>query len=513
MRRNLLKSKEEILSPKLTDFVEFSDKDSNKPTELTAVDTETFKFKFCPPLIAHVLMAIKEINNAPEELSIQAILGTINFATHSLYDVDPEFFGGKKIPITEYFVGLAPTAGMKSTLYGMLEKGISRFEDDEKIRYNNEMQQYKLAKAIYKREYEKLEKQMTPEDMQDKQRFDSLIQSLGIEPKHPISPYYRLTTGTRNGLLDFLGNVPFGGMSSSEAGEFFNGHAFQDGKNNSKGVEMITTLTNFWDGNPVEKNTGMERYRLYNRRFMMLFLLQLATAKDWLGNRLYSDQGFVHRLLITHCDYWEVPDLDRNRLPQIRKSQEKLNVFHERIYELLKRDHNFKIDSNLELELPIIRMSDDAIDLLSKFNNSVKREQMTTYVDWVGFVGRIYEHSVRLSAMIAIFDGKHRVEKEHAQFGIELAYFYLDQRMTLDLGANSKYENQVSVAERLTNDILLHIGNGKVIDKNWLNKSSPMYYRGLSKDERHKILEEINSRGRLVIVKEDNKTVVKVAEK
>jgi hypothetical protein len=257
----------------------------------------------------------------------------------------------------------------------------------------------------------------------------------------------------------------------------------------------------------------MELYRLYNRRFMMLFLLQLATAKDWLGNRLYSDQGFVHRLLITHCDYWEVPDLDRNRLPQIRQSQEKLNVFHERIYELLKRDHNFKIDSNLELELPIIRMSDDAIDLLSKFNNSVKREQMTTYVDWVGFVGRIYEHSVRLSAMLAIFDGKHRVEKEHAQFGIELAYFYLDQRMTLDLGANSKYENQVSVAERLTNDILLHIKNGKVIDKNWLNKGSPMYYRGLSKDERHKILEEINSRGRLEIVKENNKTVVKVAEK
>jgi hypothetical protein len=511
MRRNLLKSKDEILSTKLHDFVDFSDNKASKSVQLTEVDTATFKFKFCTPMIAHVLSALKEINNAPEELAIQAVLGTMNFATHSLVNIDPEFFGGRIIPITEFFVGLAPTAGMKSTIYGMLERGIARFEEDEKIRYGNEMQIYKLAKTVYQREYDKLLKQMTPQDMQDKQRFDALIASLGPEPKHPISPYYRLTTGTRNGLLDFMDGVPFGGMSSSEAGEFFNGHAFQEGKNNSKGIEMITTLTNLWDGNPVEKNTGIERRRIYNRRFMMLFLLQKATAKDWLGNKIYSEQGFVHRLLITHCDYWDVPDLDRNRIPEIKKAQEKLNVFHERIYELLKRQRTFKEDSNIELELPSIRMTDEAIDLLSQFNNSVKREQMTTYIDWVGFVGRIYEHAVRLSAMLAVFDGKNQVCIEHAQFAIELAYFYLDQRMTLDLGASSRYQNQVSVAEKLTNKIVEEIGKGKTIDKGWLNRNSPTYYRDLSRDERQKVLDEINSRGVLEVATENGKTVVKVA--
>lgn len=511
MRRNLQKSKDEILSPKLHDFVEFSNNNKNNSIQLSELNQENSRFKFCTPLIAHTLQALKEINNVPDELAIQAILGTINFATHSLYNADPEFFGGKSIPTTLYLIGLAPTSGFKSTVYSMLEHGIKRFEEDEKIRYGNEMQQYKLAKTIYEREYKKLLGQMTQQDMQDKQRFDSLIQSLGPEPQHPISPYYRLSTATRNGLLDFLNYVPFGGMSSSEAGEFFNGHAFQDGKNNSKGFEMITTLTNIWDGHGIEKNTGMERTRIYNRRFMMLFMLQKSMAKDWLGNKIYSEQGFVHRLLITHCDYWDVPDLNRQNKEKIRKSQEKLTLFHDRIYELLKKPRTYKVDSNIELDLPVIKMTDEAIDLLADFANKIRREQNTVYSEWVGFVGRIYEHAVRLSATLAIFDGKNQIGVEHASFAIELAYFYLEQRMTLDLGATSKFQNQVSVAEKLTNKIMEEIGKGKSIDKGWLNRNSPTYYRDLSRDERQKVLDEINSRGVLEVIVENGKTVVKVA--
>lgn len=503
LRQNLHKTQQTILSPKLDIFVENSSKDSDKSKVLEAVKTQNLKFKFLPPLLSYTMQALKEVNNVPEEMAIQAILGTVNFATQNLYNVDPVFFGGAYIPTTEYFIALAPTAGMKSTIYKMLDHGIKRFEEDEKVRYGNEIQHYKLAHAIWTKEYNKLEKQMKTEDLQDKTRFDALIASLGPEPQRPTNFKYRLSTGTRNGLIEFLDNVPFGGMSSSEAGEFFNGHSFQDGKNNSKGFEMITTLTNLWDGAPIEKVTGVESKSIQNRRFTMLFLLQKAMAKDWLGNKIYSEQGFVHRLLITHTDYWDVPELDRSRKPQIQSSQNKLKLFHDRIYELLCQKKSFREDTKLELELPTITMTDEACDKLAQFDNLIKREQTTTYSEWQGFVSRLYEHSVRLAATVAIFEGSTSIELRHAECAVELAFFYLEQRISLDLGAVTKYANQVSVAEKLTSKIIEKIDSGIEIDRDWLNKRSPTYFRDLAKDERQKIIDEIQSRG-VVSFKEVN---------
>jgi len=512
MRRNLNKTRDEVLSPKLALFTEEKKQVRPRSEILAEVKTDKLKFKFLPPLLSYTMLALKEINNVPEEMAIQAILGTVNFATQSLYNVDPVFFGGAIIPTTDYFIALAPTAGMKSTVYKMLDHGIKRFEEDEKVRYGNEIQVYKLAHAIWSKEYEKLEKTLTPEDLKDKDRFDALVSSVGPEPQKPASFKYRLSTGTRNGLIDFLSNVPHGGMSSSEAGEFFNGHAFQEGKNNSKGFEMITTLTNLWDGAPIEKNTGVDVKSIQNRRFTMLFLLQKAMAKDWLGNKLYSEQGFVHRLLITHCDYWDVPEMDRTRVPDLKASQQKLVMFHDRIYELLKKDRQFREDSSLELDLPMIQMSNEAIDKLAEFDNLIKREQTTTYAEFQGFVGRLYEHCVRLAATVAIFDNSSKIELRHAECAIELGFFYLEQRMTLDLGANTKYANQVSIAEKLTFEIIKKIRSGVTIDKKWLSQSSPAYFRGLSRDERHKIIEEVISRGTLKQEKVNNVTVMSIIE-
>jgi hypothetical protein len=509
LRENLHKSQNKILSPKLDIFTENNSKDENNKKVLEAVKTNKLKFKFLPPLLSYTMQALKEVNNVPEEMAIQAILGTVNFATQNLYNVDPIFFGGSIIPTTDYFIALAPTAGMKSTIYKMLDRGIKRFEEDEKIRYGNEIQNYKLAIAVWNKEYDKLMRSMKAEDLQDKQRFEGLVNSLGTEPQKPVSFKYRLSTGTRNGLIEFLDNVPFGGMSSSEAGEFFNGHTFQDGKNNSKGFEMITTLTNLWDGAPIEKVTGIESKYIKDRRFTMLFLLQKAMAKDWLGNKIYSEQGFVHRLLITHTDYWDVPELDRNRKAQIQSSQNKLGLFHDRIYELLSQKKSYYEDSKLELNLPTISMTDEACDKLAEFDNLIKREQTTTYSEWQGFVSRLYEHSVRLAATVAIFEGSTNIELRHAECAVELAFFYLEQRISLDLGASTKYANQVSVAEKLAGKILEKLDVGVVIDKDWLNKKSPMYFRGLSVDERRKIIDEIKSRGEITFVDLNGKDVAK----
>ena len=501
LREKLRQSQVQVLTPAVFDF----DPPPEPPTPpvLQADTHNQLRLKLLPPLLQHTILALKEINNVPEEMAIQAVLGTINFATQSLYNVDPVFFGGNMIPTSEYFVALAPTAGMKSTVYKMLDAGIRRFEEDEKVRYNNELPNYNLAHVVWRKEYEKLQRSMTAEDLADRVRFDALVASLGAEPEPPRGTTYRLATGTRNGVIDALTRVPFCGMSSSEAGEFFNGHSFRDGKSNSAGLEMISTLTNLWDGHGIEMNTGMESAKINNRRFTMLFLLQKAMAKDWLGNSVYSEQGFVHRLLITHCDYWLVPDLDVARIPEIQASQRRLQPFHDRIYELMSQKRRTREDWPLELDLPIMRMHTDAVALLARFANEIKHRQSTEFAPFVGFCGRLYEHAVRLAATLAIFDGADSVQLCHAQAAVELAYFYLEQRMSLDLGASSRYQSQVDVAERLSEHIVAKIQQGIRVDRRWLNSKSPLYFRGLSKEERRKIVDEIDSRGRLCLVKTD----------
>lgn len=512
MRERLLQSQNQILPPEkappvVQPIIDFDPPPEPKKAPVYQQDTQQrLKFRYLPPLLQHTMLALKEINNVPDEMAIQAILGTINFATQSLYNVDPVFFGGNLTPTNEYFVALAPTAGMKSTVYKMLDAGIQRWEKDEKARHNNEKPNYDMAIVIWKREYDKLIKSMDSNDLADKTRFDALVASLGPEPQPPQGTSYRLTTGTRNGVIDALTRVPFCGLSSSEAGEFFNGHSFRDGKNNAGGFEMITTLTNLWDGSSIEKNTGMESVKLHNRRFTMLFLLQKAMAKDWLGNSVYSEQGFVHRLLITHSHYWEVPDLDVARIPQIQASQRRLQPFHDRIYQLLSQPRSTDPEWPLELDLPTLTMTTDSVELLSAFANEIKRKQTTQFAAFQGFCGRLYEHAVRLAATLAIFDRVNQIELAHAQAAVELAYFYLEQRMSLDLGASSRYQSQVDVAEKLTQHIIVKLGEGVVVDKGWLNRKSPLYFRGLSRDERRKIIEEIDSRGRLHLVKTDTGT-------
>jgi hypothetical protein len=503
MRAKLKQSQNQVLptaAPTATALFDF-DAPAAVPTPVYQQDTEQLlRFQYLTPLLQQTMLALKKINNVPDEMAIQAILGTVNFATQSLYNVDPVFFGGNMTPTSEYFVALAPTAGMKSTVYKMLDAGIRRWEDDEKVRYNNEVPNYRLAQAVWKKEYEKLFKSMDSADLQDPQRFDALVASLGPEPRAPRGVTYRLSTGTRNGMIDALTRVPFCGMSSSEAGEFFNGHSFRDGKNNAGGLEMITTLTNLWDGHSIEKNTGVESVRLNSRRFTMLFLLQKAMARDWLGNSVYSEQGFVHRLLITHSDYWDVPDLDIKRIPEVQRAQQQLQPFHERIYQLMSETRAVDPDWPLELVLPTITMTPEAIELLTMFANEIKRRQARDFAAYIGFCSRLYEHAVRLAATLAIFDRAQRIDSGHARSAVELAYFYLEQRMSLDLGANTRYQSQVDVAGRLAEHIEQKLREGAVIDRGWLNRRSPSYFRGLAVEERRKIVQEIESRGRLRLV-------------
>jgi hypothetical protein len=363
----------------------------------------------------------------------------------------------------------------------------------------NEMDGYSLKLAVWEKKYKQDFKDLTDFDMQSKGIMDKW-NSDHKKPDAPRGCNYRVGKATVNGLIETLAKQPFAGMFSSEAGEFFNSHAFQGGKDASKSLEMLTTLTNAWDGHEIERTTGVDHTKLYDRRFNMLFMLQAAMAKDWLGNSLYSDQGFVHRLLITHCEDWDMPELDRSRLEEIETATKNLDPFHNRIYKLLSAPFETQEDKPLQLKPVVYRVDPPAIDALADFNNSVQRLRKDKYKAFDGFAARVYEHALRLAATLAAFEEKDFIDLAAAEAGIELMEFYLEQRLSLELGASSKNANQVKVANKVEEWLEK---NGEVTAHNRLTKFGPGCYRGLSVDEREGVMREVLSRGNYAIEEKD----------
>jgi hypothetical protein len=250
------------------------------------------RFLGLPKEMINAIDVLQQLHNVPDSMALQAVLGTVNLAVQCHYDVDSSIYGVR--PTSLFLVALAPTGGLKSTILREISGGITRYRDDMRMLLENDLLRYKLEE----KKYVNAEKKWLKESEDDP--------TLAIpEPPKPVETFdYCVSKGTLNGLIDILKSQSFLGLFSSEAGEFFSGHAFQ-GKNSSQGIEMCLALTKMWDGDVIEKNTGMERSKLWNRRVMMLFLLQTEVVQDVLNNKLFSEQGFIHRILITQTEKFD----------------------------------------------------------------------------------------------------------------------------------------------------------------------------------------------------------------
>jgi hypothetical protein len=325
------------------------------------------------------------------------------------------------------------------------------------------------------------------------------INDLGPEPELPVGSTYTISTATRNGLIDILAEVPFARISSDEGGEFFSGHAMGN-KLESNAQEMITSLSALWSGANIARNTGIDRTQIANRRVTMFFMLQHEMAK-FINLPIYSQQGFMHRFLITHTNYWEMPDLDIKRLPEIKKQQDKLEPFHQRIYELLKKQKHLKEGTNKELDLPIFKVDQDALELAAEYSNELKRDSKPgkIYEQWQGFTLRTLEHVLRLAANLACFENKSTIDLKSVTAGIELFNFYLEQRISLDVGVDSKFSDLVNNTHKFVMWFNQHKHTEKeMVTKQWLTQRGPYWYqKQLSRLERNQLLEEVVDRGEL----------------
>jgi hypothetical protein len=437
-------------------------------------------FKRLPEEMILAMEALKELHATPDAMAIQCVLGTANLAAMKMYNVDSVIYGVR--PINEFFINMAPTGAQKSTNYRETAKGIEDFEQFKQDELHDEPTRYALDKKLFVKEEAAYLKAM---------EVDPLTAKVPRSLKPIETAKYTISKATTNGIVDQLKSQAFVGLFSSEAGEFFNSHSFQ-GKDNSKAIEMSASLTSMWDAHAIEKLTGMEKTSLKNRRVSMLFLLQAETIQSMLNTPIFSDQGFIHRMLITQCDYYEKPDWEFT--PESRSRAEaarnKMQRFHNRIYDMMQYPLNYKKNKNFELDLPVLRQTDEAHLILGTWRNTTKNISADSLRNYKGFAERLHEHALRLAATICAFRGGDIIKQEDALCARDLMEYYIEQRRSLEVGVSDYNPNRSAGANRMSEWLREQRWTGTLRE---LTQFGPSWFRKLNKTQRDEIITDLLS--------------------
>ena len=451
------------------------------------------RFDKLPTLMRQAMEILKELHGAPEEMTLPVVLGVANSAVQQHYNVDSRKYGER--PISLYFLAMSGTGTRKSTIHREVATELIAFGEERKPLVTQEKMRYQAELAVYNKRKKKYDEDIIKANDVDS---DDYVVALGVkppkEPKLPERYNYIIKKSTLNGILETLKYQSYAWLASTEGGEFFNGHMFKD-KNSSAATEMTTALTCIWEGDSLDKNTGIEQVAMKGRRMNMLFMLQKETIEDVLKNRVFQQQGFTNRLLITQAKPYENPLWIATPEAEQREAElrENLSSFNNRIRELVRKPTYIKEGAwdPFELDLETITIDDDAHQILVELSNQ-NRNGNPLIENYAGFAERVHEHGIRIAATLAAFDKRKVVNLDDALCAFDLMEYFIEQRSQLDIGGADRDPDHTYNVEQLTAFFKKKNFSGT---ENELRRFGPSWFRKFAPDQRDKILEDMVRNG------------------
>jgi hypothetical protein len=197
-------------------------------------------------------------------------------------------------------------------------------------------------------------------------------------------------------------------------------------------------------------------------------------------------------MLITQCDYYEKPEWQFTPASVERedRARARLEEFHLRIGRMMHHPIALKKNTNFELDLPTMKQSDAAWIALGKWRNDGRERGTGDLRNYSGFAERLHEHSLRIAATIAAFNGHTEVTEPDALCAIDIMEFYIEQRRKLEVGIAAHDPNRSSGANKLYEWLVLKGWSGSQRE---LIQFGPGWYRKLDVDQRNQILTDLLS--------------------
>lgn len=444
---------------------------------------------FCmqlPKEFKNAMISLKILHNTPYEFSLSMLLGMANTSCQHLYDVDSYKYGVR--PISIYLMVLLGTGGSKSTIYSELKGPFSDFCKRMHEAFKNEDARFVSETKVYKKKIAQYEKDLES----------------GLSPMFPDKPIPAETANyinskfTVNGLIDTLISQPHASIVSAEAGVFFSSHAFQGGKQDgNRATEMTSSLTVLWDGDTLSRNIKEDRVVLENRRVGSLLLVQEAVIRETLNNKVFQEQGFTHRILISQIENFEKPDMsyDDEVIKQEELARSGLRPYLNRLERILSKRPKMMIDKHFELDPTVIESTHEAKVHMGNFYNNCKNlgEPGNKLERYNGFSQRIHEHTIRVAATLAAFNDNDQVviTINEAKAAVDIMNMFIDHRSNLEMGITDSRPDLSQGALVLETWFKKSQNRDKKYTKRYLTVYGP--FRSISETQRITILQELVS--------------------
>ena len=235
-----------------------------------------------------------------------------------------------------------------------------------------------------------------------------LLAAQGPVPDVPPEPILMLDDVTLEGLSRQFreGIRPAVGTVSDEAGRIIGGWSM----NGENAAKTLSGLSKFWDGDTVKiaRGTGEGLTILRNRRLMVYWASQPATAAKVFTGPLFYAQGFLPRCLLVMpaiTDPKPVADADMLLHPDMA-------AHHGRIDALLDSRLTTRDGRPLELEPRKLELSADARPRFFTLWNQIKLGAGPSgpYADVRAYAAKAHDNLLRISGTLTLYHDPHATE-------------------------------------------------------------------------------------------------------
>lgn len=245
----------------------------------------------------------------------------------------------------------------------------------------------------------------------------------------PKSHAYMVSDGTIEAVTDkfILDEQKDVYWNTDEAGQFFNGYSL---KSDTAG-SSISCLTKLWDGSPVSKirsqrgKTGQDRTHAYDARLTLDVMGQRVILEPAMTDPILTNQGFLPRALLacpkSFQGYREYNTTERMNANPLQDWN--LVKYYQRCRDLL-------------IAKPVKRENipfkdDNAKQALADYMQDVETQQRQggKYAQIPAFAGRMGENTARIACLLALFQDKKAVDKDHIIKASKLVDFSIAERL------------------------------------------------------------------------------------
>lgn len=364
----------------------------------------------------------------PLSIAAQSTLAAVSLAVQAHFDV--KLPTGQRRPTSLHLVTVAASGERKSTSDEFVMAAIRAFQE----RLEEEFERKKVDCQHSQAAWDETRKAITQTNKnKGRETLEEAYRELGRRPDGPIDPHMVVRSGTTQGLLKrFLTSRPSLGLMSDEGGSWLGGFGMTDDNR----LLTISTLSDFWDGQAVQMNTGGEGFTaLRGKRLAFHLMIQPILAGRLLGNAEAQGQGFLSRLLVTYPD-----TLAGTRFvdPETREDYSlhpAVVSFRQRLTTIIEAPLPTMPETQV-LQPRVLELTREAAGMWWAFYNSLEARlgPGKDLEEVKGFVGKLPEQAARIAANLAVFEQGVRVEHLDTQTlarGISIAEFYLSEAVRL----------------------------------------------------------------------------------